>query len=374
LTTIKERSTNSRKSNGSKEILQRKIDHIKISMEDDVQYNVNFFDEMRLLHYSAPEINFKEIDLSTKFFKRVISAPICITAITGGPVISKDINMTLAKAAEQEQIIMSVGSQRAGLISNEALESFSIVRDVAPNIPVIGNIGVGQISDPDFSIDEFKECIDMIKADAMAIHFNALQELVQDKGDISYKLFRQNFHQIREHFKIPIIAKEVGTGFNYDFASVMDKIGFDGFDIGGAGGTNFTVIEEKRQNGNSEDYTRNLTETFREWGIPTPVSIVYTRENSHKLIIATGGLRNGIDIAKAIALGADIGGFAHQFLLTAWEDLKEHGITRTIKEIKTLKNELRSALWLLNMKNPTELKLNKEKFVILGKLYQWLNQ
>jgi isopentenyl-diphosphate delta-isomerase len=374
LTTIKERSANSRKSNGSNDILRRKIDHLKISIEEDVQYNENFFDEMRLLHYSAPEINFKEIDLSTNFFKKVVSAPICITAITGGPGISKEINMTLAKAAEEEQIIMSVGSQRAGLIKNEAFESFSIVRDVAPNIPVIGNIGVGQISDPDFSLNDFEECINMIRADAMAIHFNALHELVQDKGDISYKMFSQNFHQIRERFKIPIIAKEVGTGFSYDYATVIDKLGFDGFDIGGTGGTNFTAIEEKRQNGNTEDYTRNLTEIFREWGIPTPVSIVYTRENSNKLIIATGGLRNGIDIAKAIALGADIGGFAHKFLLTAWEDLKDHGITRTIKEIKTLKNELRSALWLLNMKNPKELKLNKEKYVLLGKLYQWLNQ
>jgi isopentenyl-diphosphate delta-isomerase len=356
------------------DIIQRKIDHLKISIGHDIKYKENYFDDIQLLHYSAPEINFKEVDLSTKFFTKEISAPICITAITGGPELSKKINMTLAQAAEEEKIIMSVGSQRVGLIDNESLESFAIVRDVAPSIPIIGNIGVGQISDPNFDMDEFQECIEMINADAMAIHFNALHELVQDKGDITYKYFSKNFRLIREQFKIPIIAKEVGTGFNFNFALIIDKLGFDGFDIGGAGGTNFTAIEEKRQTNNTTEYTRNLTETFREWGIPTPVSIAYVRSISKKPIIATGGLRNGIDIAKSIALGADFGGFAHKFLLTAWEDVKDHKITKTLKEIRTLKNELRSALWLMNMNNPEELKLNKEKYVILGKLYQWLNQ
>jgi len=374
---LKTKKDNNFKTGGttqSDNIFQRKIDHLKISIEHDIQFTENYFDDIKLLHYSAPEINFNEVDLSAKFFTKEVSAPICITAITGGPLLSKEINKTLAKAAEEEQIIMSVGSQRVGLIDNETLESFAIVRDVAPNIPIIGNLGVGQISDPNFNLDEFQECIQMIKADAMAIHFNALHELVQDKGDISYKNFIQNFSLIRERFKIPIIAKEVGTGFNFDFALNIDKLGFDGFDIGGAGGTNFTAIEQKRQINNTKDYTRNLTETFREWGIPTPVSITYVRNVSKKPIIATGGLRNGIDIAKSIALGADFGGFAHKFLLTAWEDLKEHRITKTLKEIRTLMNELRSALWLMNLSNLKQLKLNKEKYIILGKLYQWLNQ
>jgi isopentenyl-diphosphate delta-isomerase len=374
MTTKKDNQSKFVEPNQSSNIWNRKIDHLKISIEQNIQYKENYFNDIKFLHYSAPETNLKEIDLSTTFFNKKISAPICITAITGGPSLSKEINWVLAKAAEEEQIIMSVGSQRVGLIDNKSLESFTIVRDVAPNIPIIGNLGVGQISDPNFDLDEFQECIEMINADVMAIHFNALHELVQDKGDIRFKYFSQNFRLIREQFKIPIIAKEVGTGFNYDFALLIDELGFDGFDVGGAGGTNFTAIEEKRQSNNTTDYTRNLTETFREWGIPTPVSIAYVRKISKKPIIATGGLRNGIDIAKSIALGADFGGFAHKFLLTAWEDLKDHSITKTIKEIRTLKNELRSALWLLNINNPEELKLNKEKYIILGKLYQWLNQ
>ena len=153
----------------------------------------------------------------------------------------------MAKAAEEENIIMSVGSQRAGIEDPALIDSFKITRDVAPNIPIIGNIGIGQVSALNFELDDFRKCIEMINADVMAIHLNALHELVQDKGDISYKLFRNNFTKLREKYKskIPIIAKEVGTGFNQDSALILDKLGFDGFDVGGAGGTSFSAIESK---------------------------------------------------------------------------------------------------------------------------------
>ncbi len=374
MTSSKDETDKMHKLNQSNDIMRRKLEHLKIPIEYDVQHKENYFEDIKLLHHSAPEINFEEVNLSIKFFNKVISAPICITAITGGHPISKEINETLAKAAEKENIIMSVGSQRAGLIDPDSIESFKVVRKVAPNIPIIGNIGIGQISNPDFNLQDFKECIDMIKADAMAIHFNALHELVQDEGDISYKNFPKNFRLIRENYKIPIIAKEVGTGLNSELTSVLDKLGFDGFDVGGTGGTSFAAIEEKRNKNNSKKYTRSPAEVFREWGIPTPVSIMYVRNVSQKPIIATGGLRTGTDIAKSIALGADLGGFAYKFLLTAWEDIKNHRIDTTLKEIRTLKNELRSTFWLMNVKETKQLKLDKNKYVILGKLYQWLNQ
>jgi len=214
----------------------------------------------------------------------------------------------------------------------------------------------------------------MINADVMAIHFNALHELVQDKGDISYNNFQNNFKKIRANYNIPIIAKEVGTGFNQEIPLILEQLGFDGFDVGGTGGTSFAAIESKRNNYDNERYTRNPAEVFREWGIPTPVSVVNVRKMSQKLIIATGGLKTGMDIAKSIALGADLSGFAYKFLMTAWDDLKNQNFSNTIKEIKTLKNELRSSLWLMNLKNVSELKSNRKKYVILGKLYQWLNQ
>ena len=140
------------------------------------------------------------------------------------------------------------------------------------------------------------------------------------------------------------------------------------------GGTSFAAIELNRENYGNQKYTRNPAELFREWGIPTPVSIDQVRKASHKLIIATGGLKSGIDIAKAIALGADLGGFAYKFLTTASNDLKSHSIVSTVHEIKTLKQELKSSLWLMNLKNINELKGNKKKFVVLGDLYQWLSQ
>ncbi|MFX1376520.1 MAG: type 2 isopentenyl-diphosphate Delta-isomerase [Promethearchaeota archaeon] len=362
------------KENDSKEIMDRKIDHLKIPLEYDVQHAKNYFSDMKLIHHSIPDVDFDEVDLSVKFYNKKISAPICISAITGGHPISKEINEILAKAAEEENVIMSVGSQRAGLEDPTLLDSFEITREVAPNIPIIGNIGIGQVSNPKFQIEDFKRCIEMIKADVMAIHLNVLHELVQYKGDKSYKLFQENFQKIRESYDLPIIAKEVGTGFNQDLALKLDHLGFDGFDIGGAGGTSFAAIESKRNNYHNQRFTRDPAETFREWGIPTPISIIYVRRISQKIIIATGGLRTGIDIAKSLALGADIGGFAYNFLQSAWKDRKNNSISNTIKEIRTLKNELGSSLWLMNVDKISKLKSNKDKYVIFGEFYRWLNQ
>ncbi|MFX1448941.1 MAG: alpha-hydroxy-acid oxidizing protein, partial [Promethearchaeota archaeon] len=215
---------------------------------------------------------------------------------------------------------------------------------------------------------------DMINADVMAIHLNALHELVQYKGNISYKNFRNNFKNIRESTEIPFLAKEVGSGLNKEVALMLDDLGFDGFDVGGAGGTSFAAIESKRNNFDNDKYSRNPAEVFREWGIPTPVSIVHVRSVSQKLIIATGGLKTGIDIAKSIVLGADIGGFAYKFLKSSWHDRKDNTISNTLREIRTLKNELRSTLWLMNLNNLSELNNKREKCVILGDLYFWLNQ
>jgi len=358
----------------SKEIYNRKEEHLKIPIEYDVQHSINYFDDIKLIHHAIPEIDLKDIDLSLNFFNKQISAPICISAITGGHPVSKEVNKILAKAAEEENIIMSVGSQRIGLEDPSTIDSFKIVREFAPTIPVIGNLGLGQVSSTDFRQEDLTNCIDMVNADVMAIHLNALHELVQYKGNISYKNFRQNFKKIRESTKIPLLAKEVGTGFNQELTLLLDELGFDGFDVGGTGGTSFAAIESKRNNFDNDKYSRNPADVFREWGIPTPVSIVNVRKVSQKLTIATGGLKTGIDIAKSIVLGADIGGFAYKFLKSSWQDRKNDTISNTVREIRTLKNELRSSLWLMNLSNLSELKNKREKCVIIGNLYFWLNQ
>ncbi|MFX1468992.1 MAG: type 2 isopentenyl-diphosphate Delta-isomerase [Promethearchaeota archaeon] len=355
-------------------LYNRKIEHIKIPLEYNVQHTKNFFDDINLIHHPLPEIELDEINLSINFFKKQISAPICIAAITGGHQVSKAINNILANAAKTENIIMSVGSQRIGLEDPSTIDTFTIVREVAPNIPVIGNLGIGQLCDPKFNLDYFRQCIEMINADAMAIHFNALHELVQSDGNISYKNFELNFKDLRKNTDIPIIAKEVGTGFNKELALKLDLLGFDGFDVGGAGGTSFAAIESIRDDYSYEVYTRKIADTFKEWGIPTPISIINVRKATQKLIIATGGLRNGVDIAKAISIGADIGGFAFKFLKSAWQDYKDNSLSNTIKEIKTLKHELRSSMWLMNISSIDKLKNNHEKRVLLGKLHQWINQ
>jgi len=358
----------------TKEIFNRKEEHLKIPIEYDVQHSINYFDDIKLIHHAIPEVDLEDIDLSLNFYNKQISAPICISAITGGHPVSKEVNKILAKAAEEENIIMSVGSQRIGLEDPSTIDSFKIVREFAPTIPVIGNLGLGQVSSTSFRQEDLTNCIDMVNADVMAIHLNALHELVQYKGNISYKNFRPNFKKIRESTKIPLLAKEVGTGFNQELTLMLDELGFDGFDVGGTGGTSFAAIESKRNNFDNDKYSRNPADVFREWGIPTPVSIVNVRKVSKKLTIATGGLKTGIDIAKSIVLGADIGGFAYKFLKSSWEDRKNNTISNTVREIRTLKNELRSSLWLMNLSNLSELKNKREKYVIIGSLYFWLNQ
>ena len=356
-----------------KEIRRRKIEHLEIPLKFNVQHKKNYFKYIELIHHPLPEYDLEEIDISLEFFNKKISAPICISAMTGGHPVSQKINEILAKAAQQENIIIGVGSQRAGLEDLSAKESFSIVRKVAPEIPIIGNIGIGQVSDINFKLDDFNDCVKMIDANIMAIHLNPLHELVQDKGDVSYKNFSENFKKLRDSTQIPIIAKEVGAGFNRETAQILDQLGVDGFDVGGAGGTSFAAIEAYRNKDLNEKFTRNPADTFREWGNPTPVSILNVRKVSQKPIIATGGLRTGIDIAKSIILGADVGGLAYPFLYAAWKDYQENSFVHTIKEIKTLKEELRYSLWLMNIKNLKELKGNSDKRVILGKLYQWLS-
>ena len=357
-----------------KEIFNRKEEHLKIPIEYDVQHSINYFDDIKLIHHAIPEVDYEEIDLTVNFFNKQVSAPICISAITGGHPVSKEVNKILAKAAQEENIIMSVGSQRIGLEDPSTMDSFKVVREFAPTIPVIGNLGLGQVSSTYFKQEDLIDCIDMVDADVMAIHLNALHELVQYKGNISYKNFRQNFKKIRESTKIPLIAKEVGTGINQDLALMLDGLGFDGFDVGGTGGTSFAAIESKRNNFDNDKYSRNPADVFREWGIPTPVSIINVRKVSQKLTIATGGLKTGVDIAKSIVLGADVGGFAYKFLKSSWQDSKNDTISNTVREIRTLKNELRSSLWLMNLSNLSELKNKREKCIILGDLYYWLNQ
>ena len=360
------------KPNSKSDIYKRKFEHLKIPLEKDVQHSENYFQYIKLVHNPLPEINLEEIDLSTNYFNKKVSAPICISAITGGHPLSKAINCILASVAEQENIIMGVGSQRIALEDPTTIDSFKVVREVAPTIPIIGNIGIGQINSETFSVENFLECINMIRADVMAIHFNALHALVQDNSDHSYTNFYAKFKQIREAVKIPIIAKEVGSGFNSESAKLLENLGFDGFDIGGAGGTSFAAIESYRNS--NDDRIRDLASTFKEWGIPTPVSILNVRNVSIKPIIATGGLKDGIDIAKSIILGADIGGFAFKFLKSAWKDNNNQDLQQTSKEVKSLKEELRSTMWLMNLKNIQQLKGNMNKRVFLGRLHEWLNQ
>ncbi|MFO8017560.1 MAG: type 2 isopentenyl-diphosphate Delta-isomerase [Promethearchaeia archaeon] len=359
----------------SKQIIQqRKTEHLQIPIQYDVQHEKNFFDEIQLIHHALPEYDYEKISLETQLYGYNLQAPIFISAITGGTETAKRINQILAQVAQKERIVMSVGSQRIGIEDESTTDSFRIVRSEAKDIPVMGNIGIGQISSPEFSVDEFQNCIEMIDADIMAIHFNSLQEILQKHGDRSFECFEEKFGEIRDQIDIPIFAKEIGTGFDVETIKLLDQLGFDGFDVGGAGGTSFAALEGLRTKKEGNHYTRNLGETFREWGIPTPASILYSRRLTDKPLIATGGLRNGIDIAKSLLLGANFGGFANKFLQSVWKDLKNNTLDNSIKEVKTLKRELKSTMWLLNIANIASFKNQEDSFFIKEDLAQWVKK
>ena len=356
------------------EIEKRKAEHLQIPLNYNVQHKQNFFDEIDLIHHALPEYDYEKVDLETQLCHYRISAPIVISAITGGTDLARNINKILAQVAQRERIVMSVGSQRIGLEDDSTRYSFQIVREVAPDIPIMGNIGIGQISSSTFSMDDFQKCIEMIDADIMAIHFNALQEILQKHGDRSFKQFEENFKEIRETITLPIFAKEIGNGFDLETIKKLDGLGFDGFDVGGRGGTSFAALEGLRTKEPSKHFTRNLGRTFREWGIPTPASVCYCRHLTKKPIIATGGLRNGIDIAKSLLLGANFGGFANKFLRSAWKDIKIESIENSLKEIQTLKRELKSTMWLLNIQNLSEFKNQENRYIIKKKLEPWIQK
>ncbi|MGV9174060.1 MAG: type 2 isopentenyl-diphosphate Delta-isomerase [Promethearchaeia archaeon] len=349
----------------------RKTEHLKIPIEYDVQHTRNFFDEIQLIHHALPEYDYEDINIKTELYGYNLQAPIVISALTGGTNTAKKLNQILARVAQQEGIIMSVGSQRIGVEEKSTVESFEIVRQEAKDIPIIGNIGIGQISDPKFTVDNFRECIEMIDADVMAIHFNALQEILQKHGDRSFENFEEKFTEIRENVSIPIFAKEIGTGFDVDTIKKLDHLGFDGFDVGGMGGTSFAALEGLRSKESSHVFTRNPGETFREWGIPTPACILYCRHLTKKPIIATGGLRNGIDIAKSLLLGANFGGFANNFLRSAWKDIKSNSFEKSRKEVRTLKKELKSTMWLLNIGDLADFPNQNKRFFVKRKLAEW---
>ena len=295
-------------------IVERKDDHIKINLEQDVRSALtNGLEKYRFVHEALPEINMDEIDTSLTLFKKHLKSPVLVSSMTGGTQDAGTINMRLAEAAQICGVAMGVGSQRAALEHPEQAESFQ-VRKVAPDILLFANLGAVQLN-YGYGLDQCQRAVEMIAADALYLHLNPLQEAVQAGGDVNWMGLAKKIEKICKKLQVPVIAKEVGWGISEKTAKILAECGVAAIDVAGAGGTSWSQVEMYRA---PDEFLRKLAATFIGWGIPTAESILCVKHVAPKMILlASGGLKDGLDIAKCISLGATLGGMAGQFLKAA---------------------------------------------------------
>ena len=299
------------------DILRRKTDHIDIVLARDVGFSplTTGFDAIQFVHEAAPEISLADVDLSTSFLGKRVAAPYLISSMTGGPARAATINGHLAEAAEALGIALAVGSQRIALESDEVAGLGRAVRRLAPSAPILGNLGAAQIRGPQ-RVDTAKRAMEMIDADGLFIHLNPLQEAVQHGGDTDWRGVLDGIESLIAA-GLPIAVKEVGFGISGSLAQRLYNIGVKIIDVAGAGGTNWARVEAARGNA---DQPSSYGEDFAQWGIPTVRALMEARAAAPAAtVIASGGIRTGVDAAKAIRLGADLVGQAAGTLAAATE-------------------------------------------------------
>lgn len=319
----------------------RKIDHLLICADHDVERGFSGFGDVRLVHSALPECDLSRIDLSTRFLGHRLASPLFIAAMTGGHPDTTEVNRRLARAAARYGIGMCVGSQRAALENPSLEESFRVVRDEAPHAFLMANLGMVQLRD--HGMEWVDRAISMINADAIAIHLNFLQEAIQPEGDHDATGCYEALEALCSECRIPVVIKETGSGISIEAARSCWAAGVKAIDIGGWGGTSWPAIEAIRAHHSSkgkESGLATLGSLFEDWGIPTTVSLCEVASTGGP-VIATGGIRNGLDMAKAMALGADLCGVALPLLKPALESEES-----LFSRIETLQGELRTAMFL----------------------------
>jgi isopentenyl-diphosphate delta-isomerase len=330
------------------QISSRKTDHIRINLEEDVQSHISTgLEHYRFTHCALPELNLEDIDLSLSLFGKWLKGPLLISSMTGGTPEAQEINQTLARAAQEAQIAIGVGSMRAAIEHPELLSSFQI-RRYAPDVLLFANLGAIQLN-YGYSIKECLRAVEMIEADALILHFNALQEAVQPEGDTRFAGLLAKVETICHAMPVPVIAKEVGWGFSEKDVASLANAGVSAIDVAGAGGTSWSQVEAHRT---TDEEQQRLATAFINWGIPTAEAIQIAHKTAPQMILfASGGLRSGIDIAKCIALGADLGGMASPFLKAAALSLE-----KTLKTIEVTRKEIQICMFAAGIRNLSQLK------------------
>lgn len=342
----------------------RKLDHLRLCSETDVTAGSSGFEDVILVHNALPECDLDSIDLSVDFLGRKLSSPLFISAMTGGHPDTAEVNRVLGSAAEKYGLAMGVGSQRAALENPDLAESFSIVRDAAPHAFLCGNLGAVQLVS--HGMDWVDAAVEMIDADALCIHLNFLQEAVQPEGDHNATSCLDAISRACKESHVPIIVKETGCGISSEVAARLFDVGVAAIDTGGYGGTSWAKIEGARahkRDAAGDKALVGLGNTLISWGIPTAVSVFEVAKVSKGPVIATGGLKTGLDIAKGIALGATLGGMALSLLGPALSGEKALGYA-----IETIHTELSAAMFLCGVKDISSL--SKVRYYLLGNVRQ----
>jgi isopentenyl-diphosphate Delta-isomerase len=329
------------------QISDRKYEHIRINLEEDVDSALTTgLEQYRLVHQALPEIALADVDLSQILFGKTQRVPVLVSSMTGGTEKAARINRTLATAAQEVGLAMGLGSQRAAINDPELAPSFQ-VRDVAPDILLFANLGAVQFN-YGYGVDECRRAVEMIDADALILHLNPLQEALQPEGDSNFADLAVKIGETVRQIEVPVIIKEVGWGISKQTAKRLIELGVAAIDVAGAGGTSWSQVEMHRI---EDPYRSQTAGAFVDWGIPTAESIMNVREIDESILLfASGGLRSGIDIAKCLALGANLGGMAGLFLKAA-ADSEE----TAVNTMKMIVDQIRIAMFASGVRDLSAL-------------------
>ncbi len=334
------------------EINRRKTEHIRLCLEENVE-GVNMstgLEGISFIHNALPEIDFQNISVETSFLGKQLNAPFLVSSMTGGSSLATEINRNLAIAAEKKRWAFALGSTRALLESDEHIDSF-VVREHAPTIPIIANLGAVQLN-YGYGVDACKQIVEQTKADSLVLHFNSLQEVVQDGGDLNFSNLLPKIETICKELDVPVGAKEVGFGIDGTVAQKLHDVGIQYIDVAGAGGTSWSQVEKLR----TVDPLRKIAaEAFNDWGTPTKDCIVSVRERLPDVpLVASGGMKTGVDAAKAITIGADVIGYARQLLEAATKSVED-----VMKEMERIEFELKMTMFGIGATTMEQLKTTK---------------
>lgn len=334
---------------------KRKMDHIEICLKRDVERGWSGLSDITLVHRALPHLNLEKVGMGTELLGKKLSAPIIVTAMTGGHPLAKKINREMAAVAEELGIGFGLGSQRA-MIEDKKLADTYAVRAVAPNALILGNIGIAQVKQ--YSAKQIGEAVDSIGADALCVHLNPAQEAFQKEGDTDFTGCRDALARLCSGLDVPVVAKEVGNGISSETAAELKSLGISLADVAGTGGTSWIAVEGFRSHS-------PLAGEFFGWGVPTAVSVLET-QSAGLDVIASGGIRTGTDVAKCLALGAKACGFALP-VLRAYGNGGRTGVKRYIENVIS---GLRIAMFLTNSGSVSEL--GREDIVITGRAAEWI--